>query len=423
MDTRIPLMVQPLDIGGSIERGLGQRYAREDGERRNALQAFMQENAPAIMAGDQNALAGLAQFDPQMAFGLQRDRQAMDMDRQRLDLTRRSTEHSMANDDARLAMARQEAAQRAAAHVAQMDEAERLKDHEEAVSLAQTGLVALKNGKWDAWNDAHPEYAGVSEEDAPIALAELLGVADALMPQEPEGPPAEFRNRELQASAGGLEPGTPAYQNYMLNGATQRTEEAPSGYRYTPEGNLEFVPGGPADPKVGANRAVPTEGERKAGGYYERMVKAEEELAKLPPGAQEVGQVDQTLMRQGVGPGYVLTPEQQKAKQWQVDWVRAKIRWESGAVIGDDEAWEEASSYFPRAGDDPSAIAVKGEKRKTAIEQMRIAAGRAGNGQEPAAPELPQPGGPQPDWMLSTSPSTWTEEQKAAAEAYWGVGG
>lgn len=41
---------------------------------------------------------------------------------------------------------------------------------------------------------------------------------------------------------------------------------APAGYRLTPDGNLEFIPGGPADPRVAGARSAATRAPRRSGG-------------------------------------------------------------------------------------------------------------------------------------------------------------
>lgn len=53
------------------------------------------------------------------------------------------------------------------------------------------------------------------------------------------------------------------------------------------------------------------------------------------------------------------------------EWIRAKLRKESGAVIGDQEMIDEYRTYFPVPGDGPKQIAQKAALRKTAEESLR----------------------------------------------------
>jgi hypothetical protein len=187
-----------------------------------------------------------------------------------------------------------------------------------------------------------------------------------------------FKTLDQRAQAAGLQPQSPEYNDFMLNGGTQRQETAPVGYRFNAAGGMEFIPGGPADPKVGARNAVPTEGERKAGGMYERMEAAEQTIGKLVgEGASNLSLVESGLKNAGVPEGYALGAESQQVLQAQRDWVRAKLRLESGAVIGDEEMREEIKTYFPQPGEDPATVAQKKQSRQQAMEQVRTQGGRA----------------------------------------------
>lgn len=131
-----------------------------------------------------------------------------------------------------------------------------------------------------------------------------------------------------------------------------------------------------------------SEGERKAAGFYERMVKARGELDKL----SEAG-YDPTSARDRFGAavddaplvGGVLAPigkwltstDGQLYQQAATNWIRANLRKESGAVIGPKEAADEYKNYFPVAGDTPELIRQKAEFRRTLESAMRSAAGGA----------------------------------------------
>lgn len=65
----------------------------------------------------------------------------------------------------------------------------------------------------------------------------------------------------------------------------------------------------------------------------------------------------------------------QKYEQAQRDWVRAKLRKESGAVIGKEEEADEVRTYFPQPGDSAEVIAQKRASRYAAEKQMAIQGG------------------------------------------------
>ena len=56
-------------------------------------------------------------------------------------------------------------------------------------------------------------------------------------------------------------------------------------------------------------------------------------------------------------------------------WIRAKLRKESGAVIGDDEMTKEYAAFFPQLNDTPEMLAEKARQREVLTRQMGINAG------------------------------------------------
>ena len=76
-----------------------------------------------------------------------------------------------------------------------------------------------------------------------------------------------------------------------------------------------------------------------------------------------------------VGSSYVLSPAQQVWLNAAQQWVRAKLRRESGAVIGDDEMSKEIQTFFAQPGDSESTIRSKAYARKVAEDALRMGAG------------------------------------------------
>lgn len=131
-----------------------------------------------------------------------------------------------------------------------------------------------------------------------------------------------------------------------------------------------------------------SEGERNAAGFYQRMVKAREEIDKLtdsgynPTNARDRfgAAIDDTPLVGGIlAPiGRVTTStEGQLYQQAAMNWIRANLRKESGAVIGPKEAADEYKNYFPVVGDTPELIKQKAEFRRTLEAAMRSTAGGA----------------------------------------------
>ncbi len=140
-------------------------------------------------------------------------------------------------------------------------------------------------------------------------------------------------------------------------------------------GNLEVLQQPPADPST----KPPTEGERAAAGYLQRMESAENELNAIRNAGYRPEANLRDFYTAGEGPllNWMASPQGQSNRQQQEDWVRAKLRKESGAVIADEEMDREIKTYFPQPGDSEEVIRKKAQSRKRALEQMRIGAGRA----------------------------------------------
>jgi hypothetical protein len=166
----------------------------------------------------------------------------------------------------------------------------------------------------------------------------------------------------------------------------------PLGYSFNPDGSLTPIKGGPADSAQTADNKPPTEGERTAGNYYGRMKEAEALLAGYQP-----SNVDYMAARKVMNGGPVmggianamLSPKAQMFYQAASDWVRAKLRKESGAVIAPEEMEQEIKTYFPMPGDSQEVIEQKAKAREQATFGMRNMGGRASGDYDGKPPNKP----------------------------------
>ena len=166
--------------------------------------------------------------------------------------------------------------------------------------------------------------------------------------------------------------------------------DTPEGFFNVPKGGGVAVPVmGPSGQLKGASGA-PTEGQSNAAGFAQRMELAQSIFEKLPAGSQPgmgtrvaeaVPFVGGALAR-----GVVQSADTQMYDQAAQDWIRAKLRKESGAAIGADEARQEYATYFPMVGDTPEKIAQKAEARRVVTLGMKNAAGKAYTPYTPLAP-------------------------------------
>ena len=195
--------------------------------------------------------------------------------------------------------------------------------------------------------------------------------------------PSEIANLKVaQGNLAVAQGGLGLRQQEFARSAFDRVE-TPEGFAYVPK-----APGAAAVPVMGAggeqlkgvSGGKPTEGETNAASFAQRMELAQSIISGLPAGSQPgagtrtleaIPFVGGALARSGQS---VQTQQFDQAAQ---DWIRAKLRKESGAAIGVDEARQEYATYFPMVGDTPEKIAQKAEARRVVTEGMKKSAGKA----------------------------------------------
>jgi len=176
---------------------------------------------------------------------------------------------------------------------------------------------------------------------------------------------------------GGVKTTTP---NLQYDAPTATVFDPRTG-QVSPATSPQGTPVAPPPPKL-------TEGQGTAAGYLFRMNKAEEILSgpispDIPKSREELGMYPGAVSKVAgsipfVGSGVsnlIQGAETQKYRQAQEDWVRAKLRKESGAVIGKDEMDQEIKTYFPQPGDSSQVIEQKRQSRLNAQQQLAITAG------------------------------------------------
>jgi hypothetical protein len=127
------------------------------------------------------------------------------------------------------------------------------------------------------------------------------------------------------------------------------------------------------DAAGGGSGGKPTEGQMGASGFATRMEAAEDIFSKIPAAqVPRFGMSGQSSIM-----SYFRSPEGQMAKQAADDWIRSKLRKESGAVIGEEEMEAEYKTYFPMPGDSAQVVAQKAQARQRATNAMKRNAGPA----------------------------------------------
>lgn len=174
-------------------------------------------------------------------------------------------------------------------------------------------------------------------------------------------------------------PARPAPQ--VILPAPEKPREAPSGYRFNAQGQLEFIPGGPADPNAPQPSAKPTEAQQKTstlltrikGGFSDIM-----EVRSRNPEAQQPGFAE-TVAENIFGPGIItrrLAGEDRRiVEDAQVDVLDGLLTLGTGAAYNQEQLQGQRASYFPQFGDTDAEIAVKNRRLQRLIESAKVAAG------------------------------------------------
>lgn len=148
---------------------------------------------------------------------------------------------------------------------------------------------------------------------------------------------------------------------------------------------------------------APNGEERSAAAFGNRMAEAEKFLSS-PGFSSYVPSTFTSMAVQKARTGGAITSSignsmlsqrDQQYNQYASDWIRAKLRKESGAAIGDQEMESEYRLYFPMPGDDPQTLEQKRQARLIAQQGFMQMAGRAApppgnapaNGQPGSSPE------------------------------------
>ncbi|MBO6549119.1 MAG: hypothetical protein JJ964_05810 [Rhizobiales bacterium] len=142
--------------------------------------------------------------------------------------------------------------------------------------------------------------------------------------------------------------------------------KVPSGFMMSKDGSgVVPIPGGPKD--LNSPNRVYTDGQVKSSSFAKRMDDAEGILTGLETKGYERG--SRQVFADYVGNAF-NSNEGQAYKQAREDWVRAKLRRESGAAIGVDEMRQEIELYFPKYGDSKEVIAQKRAARNAAMKNL-----------------------------------------------------
>ena len=228
------------------------------------------------------------------------------------------------------------------------------------------------------------------DESGDIITTDITGNTTAINPAAVKAAKATPTDKTIDVPLGK----DGSYVRYAINTDGSRTEigkytpPAPKAEK-TPSGDLvqtangwEFVPKGqiPKGAPIVKKPESPSGEESNAAGFLLRMQDATKLLdtyeGKGKPSVV-TSSVSGVPFVGGVLERGAQTPEQQQYKNAALAWIRAKLRKESGAAIGADEAAQEYQNYFPVINDTKEVIEQKRSLRQSAMDEMRISSGKA----------------------------------------------
>lgn len=205
------------------------------------------------------------------------------------------------------------------------------------------------------------------------------GYGDPNYGKAPVDPTSTYAGR-LQAGKEqgltGTELGNYALTGNLPEGAKQAAP--PVGYQWGADGNLAFIPGGPADPSTAGKTTEATRRNQQLATVIEPEVQSLmgdgtkpgtfDALANGWDQARDAGGDAVRVLGQGPSPAY------QQAKNSLKTIIASYLYSVSGATANPGEVENQASVLTPRPGEDPNSIADKKRRIQVMVDAVRAAA-------------------------------------------------
>ncbi|NOD65741.1 hypothetical protein [Ruegeria sp. HKCCD6109] len=324
----------------------------------NAVNALSQGMQLASSENDMRHRNELMPFELQSAEqGIQMNALNMDATRQRMEMARRadaraSASAGRASANHQRALEAQEAQQRVRNAIQMIDSAQTPEQWDQLASQHDPSLVGQFGNKR-------------------ALLGRLMPLEQRLqMEIEAQQPPemtTAMNTLTQRAQQAGLQPGTPEFQAFMLNGGPPKGGERIS---FDENGNPVIERGAAVNatpPKMTVDAAKNT-------GFLIRTRDANEVLNELEDEGTRFAQQNLESVPLGIG-NYFRDQDFQRFDQARRDFVNSILRRESGAVIADSEFDNANKQYFPVPGDGPDVIAQKRQNRENAIRGLEVGSG------------------------------------------------
>jgi len=260
---------------------------------------------------------------------------------------------------------------------------------ETPISLGKGGILVNRKGDILAQNPEavkpQPRYSNVTRDENTGKFyglndqGQVEEIGGAKMSPKPQAPNFQtFREGNQDVNYQVMPNGT---LKRLSAGVAFKPEQdggmskPPAGYRWTADGGLAPIPGGPGDP----NTKPLTQDQANARLYGNRMKESDDIIKPLEAGGKV--KYSPLILRTIItGPAgisdaatYMADESTQSAAQAMRNFINATLRRESGATITPAEFDNAIKQYFPQPGESQSIIQQKQRNRATAIQGITAA--------------------------------------------------
>jgi hypothetical protein len=155
-------------------------------------------------------------------------------------------------------------------------------------------------------------------------------------------------------------------------------DKAPPGYRTKPDGSMEYIPGGPADPSRGAGKKAPTEDQAKNAQLYtlsgKMLPQVLDNFDSLASAGNQFGRAISGIPLIGPSDAAVTSTGYQQASNGINSIVANFLYSTSGATATPDEVKKRAATVMPKFGDSAETVASKKQALIDMVDSIRMRA-------------------------------------------------
>jgi muramidase (phage lysozyme) len=182
--------------------------------------------------------------------------------------------------------------------------------------------------------------------------------------------PEAIRALEIRAERAGLKPGTPEYNEFMINGGRGGTS-----LQVGPDGTVQFQQGGAAKPL--------TESQSKLTLFQSLQTETQPVLLDLEKQFNPANLTDAAARSTPIAGNFFKSGQGQIYDSAATAWAEGALRIATGAAATPEEMERTKRAYFAQPGDTPDTIAFKAQMREMYNRSINRSLGKASEGSLP----------------------------------------